>query len=75
MKEMQADPLLSKIPAVAKGNIAFLENGPIGAAANPSPLSISWGIERYFDALDDGLEKLTRAFRPRYSFSDRNVGA
>lgn len=56
VKEMQADPLLSKIPAVAKGNIAFLENGPIGAAANPSPLSISWGIERYFDALDDGLE-------------------
>lgn len=59
VKEMQADPLLSKIPAVAKGNIAFLDNGPIGAAANPSPLSISWGIERYFDALDDGLEKLT----------------
>ncbi|AEX73021.1 iron-siderophore ABC transporter substrate-binding protein [Corynebacterium diphtheriae] len=56
VKDMQADPLLSKIPAVKNGNIAFLENGPLGAAANPSPLSIPWAIDRYFATLNDGLK-------------------
>ena len=54
---MQADPLLSKIPAVKNGNIAFLEDGPLGAASNPSPLSIPWGIDRYFAAPNEGLKK------------------
>lgn len=57
VKDMQADPLLSKIPAVKNGNIAFLEDGPLGAASNPSPLSIPWGIDRYFAALNEGLKK------------------
>ncbi|AKE38448.1 ABC-type Fe3+-hydroxamate transport system, periplasmic component [Corynebacterium camporealensis] len=56
LEDMQSDPLLSKIPAVAEGNIVFLPNGPLGAAANPSPLSIPWGIDDYFAALADGLE-------------------
>lgn len=55
LKSMQSDPLLSKIPAIADGHVAFLENGPLGAAANPSPLAISWGIDRYFAELDDAL--------------------
>lgn len=57
VKDMQADPLLSKIPAVKNGNIAFLEDGPLGASANPSPLAIPWGIDRYFGALNEGLKK------------------
>ena len=50
--QLQADPLLSKIPAIAAGRIAILEdNTPLAASANPSPLSIGWGIDDYFALL------------------------
>jgi iron complex transport system substrate-binding protein len=50
--QLQADPLLSKIPAIAAGNIVLLENGsPLAASANPSPLSIGWGADEYFALL------------------------
>lgn len=53
---LQADPLLSKIPAIAAGHIAILENNtPLAASANPSPLSISWGIDDYFALLASPL--------------------
>lgn len=49
---LQADPLLSQIPAIAEGRIAVLENNtPLAASANPSPLSIGWGIDDYFALL------------------------
>jgi iron complex transport system substrate-binding protein len=55
--QVQADPLLSKIPALANGSIAILENStPLAASANPSPLSIGWGIDDYFTLLASGLE-------------------
>ena len=47
--QLQADPLLSKIPAIAKGSIAILQDStPLAASANPSPLSIGWGLKDYF---------------------------
>ncbi|MBN8204955.1 ABC transporter substrate-binding protein [Microbacterium esteraromaticum] len=53
---LQADPLLSKIPAVAAGNIAILQDStPLAASANPSPLSIGWGIDEYFALLADAV--------------------
>ena len=49
---LQADPLLSKIPAIADGRIAILPDAsPIAASANPSPLSIPWGLSDYFAIL------------------------
>jgi iron complex transport system substrate-binding protein len=49
---LQADPLLSKIPAIAEGRIAILPDAsPIAASANPSPLSIPWGLSDYFAIL------------------------
>lgn len=49
---LQADPLLGKIPAVKNGNVVILENStPLAASANPSPLSIGWGIDDYFALL------------------------
>lgn len=54
--QIQADPLLSTIPAVANGSIAILENStPLAASANPSPLSIGWGIDEYFDLIASGI--------------------
>ncbi len=50
--QLQADPLLSQIPAIARGSIAVLENStPLAASANPSPLSIGWGVDDYFALL------------------------
>jgi iron complex transport system substrate-binding protein len=49
---LQADPLLSKIPAIAEGRIAVLPDAtPIAASANPSPLSIPWGLTDYLAIL------------------------
>ncbi|WP_217178765.1 iron-siderophore ABC transporter substrate-binding protein [Streptomyces sp. AC495_CC817] len=49
---LQADPLLSKIPAIAEGRIAVLGDAtPLAASANPSPLSIPWGLDDYFAVL------------------------
>jgi len=49
---MQADPLLSQIPAIAEGRVVILDNAdPLTASANPTPLSIPWGISDYFAVL------------------------
>ncbi len=49
MKTIQADPLIGKIPAVQAGAVATLvDSTPLAAMANPSPLSIPWGIDDYF---------------------------
>lgn len=48
LAQLQADPLLSTIPAIAEGRVAILENStPLAASANPSPLSIGWGVDDY----------------------------
>jgi iron complex transport system substrate-binding protein len=49
---LEADPLLSKMPAVANGAIVNLPDSPLGTAANPTPLAISWVLEDYLDLLD-----------------------
>lgn len=54
--QLQADPLLSQIPAIAEGRIAILEEStPLAASANPSPLSIGWGVDEYFSVLAGAL--------------------
>lgn len=50
--QLQADPLLSQIPAIANGSIVILQDAtPLAASANPSPLSIGWGADEYFGLL------------------------
>lgn len=57
VSQLQADPLLSTIPAIAEGRVAVLENGtPLASSANPSPLSIPWGIHDYFALLAGALK-------------------
>ena len=49
---LKADPLLSQMPAVANNAIVFLNGtGPMGTAANPTPLAISWVLGDYVDLL------------------------
>ncbi len=57
IEQLQGDPLLATIPAIAEGRIAILENStPLAASANPSPLSIGWGIDEYFAVLASALD-------------------
>lgn len=55
---LTADPLTSKMPAVASGAIVTLGNNPLGTAANPTPLSISWVLSDYVAMLAAAVDKL-----------------
>lgn len=56
LAQLQADPLLSKIPAIAQGHVAILENAtPLANMGNPTPLNIPWGIDKYFAVLNEAL--------------------
>lgn len=55
---LNADPLTSKMPAVANGAIVTLGNDPLGTAANPTPLAISWVLKDYVKLLADAAAKV-----------------
>jgi iron complex transport system substrate-binding protein len=49
---LEGDPLLSQMPAVAAGSIVSLPGtDPLGTAANPTPLAISWVLDDYLALL------------------------
>ncbi|QQR40882.1 iron-siderophore ABC transporter substrate-binding protein [Devosia rhizoryzae] len=54
---LNADPLTSKMPAVASGAIVTLGSDPLGTAANPTPLAISWVLKDYVKLLADAAAK------------------
>lgn len=58
VETLKADPLLSKMPAVANGAIVALDGtGPQGTAANPTPLALSWVLDDYLDLLAEAAGK------------------
>ncbi|OOB91062.1 iron-siderophore ABC transporter substrate-binding protein [Rathayibacter sp. VKM Ac-2630] len=54
---LKADPLLSQIPAVANDAIVRLPSTPLGTAANPTPLSISYVLDDYLGLLAEAADK------------------
>ena len=44
---LTANPLTARMPAVARGALVTLGRNPVGTAANPTPLSISWVLKDY----------------------------
>ena len=54
----QADPLIGKIPAIAKGAVVFVGNSSFAASTNPGPLSIPWGIDDYVAKITEAAGKL-----------------
>ncbi|GAA3018844.1 iron-siderophore ABC transporter substrate-binding protein [Streptosporangium longisporum] len=59
LAKIRKDPLLSKIPAVKRGSVYLLpDSTPLGTAANPTPLSISWVLEDYAKALAEAADKV-----------------
>ncbi|WP_420961546.1 iron-siderophore ABC transporter substrate-binding protein [Brucella sp. IR073] len=54
---LKANPLTARMPAVANDSIVLLGADPLGTAANPTPLSISWVLEDYVDLLAKAAAK------------------
>jgi iron complex transport system substrate-binding protein len=54
---VKGDLLLSRMPAVAKDALVMLGRDPVGTAANPTPLSISWVLKDYVELLADAARK------------------
>mgnify|MGYP002878617488 CR=1 FL=1 len=52
-----ANPLTGKMPAIAKRAVVVLNSNPLGTAANPTPLSISWVLKDYVALLADAARK------------------
>ncbi|WP_461106971.1 iron-siderophore ABC transporter substrate-binding protein [Tessaracoccus terricola] len=56
---LEGDPLLSQMPAVANGAIVALPGSdPLGTAANPTPLAISWVLDDYLQLLAAAADKV-----------------
>lgn len=51
--QLEAHPLTSRLPVVERGAIVLLNNSPLGTAANPTPMSISWLLDDYADLLSE----------------------
>ena len=48
---LAADPLMARMPAVARDAVVMLGRNPLGTAANPTPLSIRWVLKDYVELL------------------------
>lgn len=57
VRTLKADPLLSQMPAVANGAFVLLGSNPLGTAANPTPLAISWVLDDYVALLAAAADK------------------
>jgi iron complex transport system substrate-binding protein len=57
VKAMSENPLLSHMPAIRKGAVVTLGRDPVGTAANPTPLSISWVLEDYVALLAEAAKQ------------------
>lgn len=55
--QLEAHPLTSRLPVVERGAIVLLGNTPLGTAANPTPMSISWLLDDYADLLSEAARK------------------
>ncbi|MBJ6133329.1 iron-siderophore ABC transporter substrate-binding protein [Ochrobactrum sp. Q0168] len=54
---MKNNPLMAKMPVVANNAIVMLGRNPLGTAANPTPLSISWVLKDYVGLLAQAADK------------------
>ncbi len=53
--------LTRRLPAVSRDSLVMLDNSPLGTAANPTPLSISWGLDDYAALLSEAARKSDEA--------------
>ncbi|BES70250.1 iron-siderophore ABC transporter substrate-binding protein [Marinobacter nanhaiticus D15-8W] len=54
---LKANPLTSRMRAIANGSVVMLGRGPAATAANPTPLSIAWVLDDYVAMLAEAARK------------------
>lgn len=54
---LKLNPLLAKLPVVANDALVVLGRDPLGTAANPTPLSISYVLKDYIELLSAAAKK------------------
>ena len=54
---MKSNALIGTLPAVRNGAVIGLGRDPVGTAANPTPLSISWVLKDYVRLLAEAAAK------------------
>ena len=54
---MKRNPLLARMPVVENNAVVMLGRNPLGTAANPTPLSISWVLKDYVALLAGAVDK------------------
>ncbi|MET3599755.1 iron complex transport system substrate-binding protein [Martelella mangrovi] len=59
LNAMKLNPLFRRMPAVQNGAVVMLGRDPLGTAANPTPLSISFVLEDYVAELAEAARKST----------------
>lgn len=57
LEAMKANPLLAHMPAVRREAIVLLGRDPVGTAANPTPLSVTWVLPDYVHLLAEAARK------------------
>lgn len=57
LEAMKANPLLAHMPAVRREAIVLLGRDPVGTAANPTPLSVTWVLPDYVRLLAETARK------------------
>lgn len=57
LEAMKENPIFSHMPVVQNGAVVMLGRGPLGTAANPTPLSISYVLKDYVAALAKAARK------------------
>ncbi|MGR9173929.1 iron-siderophore ABC transporter substrate-binding protein [Rhizobium sp. KDH_Rht_773_N] len=57
LEALEKNPLTARMPAVSRGALVTLGRDPVGTAANPTPLSISWVLKDYVALLADAARK------------------
>ena len=59
---LEADPLLSQIPAVKNGGVVVLDNSlPIAATLTPTVLSIPWSLDEFTGMLAEAAQNVDNA--------------
>lgn len=58
LEDLQKDPLLGTVPAIARASVALIEDGtPLAASGTPSALSIPWTIDEYLTLIGEAADK------------------
>lgn len=57
IEQVKANALIGTLPAVRNGAVIGLGRDPVGTAANPTPLSISWVLKDYVRLLAEAAAK------------------